>query len=239
MAAGNVFWDAIARLYNSESGTSHIIRTNDELRVWNDIGSAVKFPKGRVIIGSDVVPDCFYIVKSGVVMAYEELDNGSELAYFFMERNSVLLEANLILSKAPGVSFRALEDSMLIRVTREQLLRALEDNPMVLISLLSSVSNKFLDAMDANREMKKHDAYWRVCGLLIEFAEKYGAQYDGKVLIRRRISVQLITDMLGINRATTVRSMRQLRDLGLVERINGYYCVRSIEALRRHQENNA
>lgn len=239
MAAGNVFWDAIARLYNSESGTSHIIRTKDELRVWNDIGSAVKFPKGRVIIGPDVIPDCFYIVKSGVVMAYEELDNGSELAYFFMERNSVLLEANLILSKAPGVSFRALEDSMLIRVTREQLLRALEDNPMVLISLLSSVSNKFLDAMDANREMKKHDAYWRVCGLLIEFAEKYGAQYDGKVLIRRRISVQLITDMLGINRATTVRSMRKLRDLGLVEHINGYYCVRSIEALRRHQENNA
>lgn len=239
MAAGNVFWDAIARLYNSESGTSHIIRTNDELRVWNDIGSAVKFQKGRVIIGPDVIPDCFYIVKSGVVMAYEELDNGSELAYFFMERNSVLLEANLILSKAPGVSFRALEDSMLIRVTREQLLRALEDNPMVLISLLSSVSNKFLDAMDANREMKKHDAYWRVCGLLIEFAEKYGAQYDGKVLIRRRISVQLITDMLGINRATTVRSMRKLRDLGLVEHINGYYCVRSIEALRRHQENNA
>lgn len=239
MAAGNVFWDAIDRLYNSESGTSHIIRTNDELRVWNDIGSAVKFPKGRVIIGPDVIPDCFYIVKSGVVMAYEELDNGSELAYFFMERNSVLLEANLILSKAPGVSFRALEDSMLIRVTREQLLRALEDNPMVLISLLSSVSNKFLDAMDANREMKKHDAYWRVCGLLIEFAEKYGAQYDGKVLIRRRISVQLITDMLGINRATTVRSMRKLRDLGLVEHINGYYCVRSIEALRRHQENNA
>ena len=127
MAAGNVFWDAIARLYNSESGTSHIIRTNDELRVWNDIGSAVKFPKGRVIIGPDEIPDCFYIVKSGVVMAYEELDNGSELAYFFMERNSVLLEANLILSKAPGVSFRALEDSMLIRVTREQLLRALED----------------------------------------------------------------------------------------------------------------
>ena len=239
MAAGNVFWDAIARLYNSESGTSHIIRTKDELRVWNDIGSAVKFPKGRVIIGPDVIPDCFYIVKSGVVMAYEELDNGSELAYFFMERNSVLLEANLILSKAPGVSFRALEDSMLIRVTREQLLRALEGNPMVLISLLSSVSNKFLDAMDANREMKKHDAYWRVCGLLIEFAEKYGAQYDGKVLIRRRISVQLITDMLGINRATTVRSMRKLRDLGLVEHINGYYCVRSIEALRRHQENNA
>ena len=180
MAAGNVFWDAIARLYNSESGTSHIIRTNDELRVWSDIGSAVKFPKGRVIIGPDEIPDCFYIVKSGVVMAYEELDNGSELAYFFMERNSVLLEANLILSKAPGVSFRALEDSMLIRVTREQLLHALEDNPMVLISLLSSVSNKFLDAMDANREMKKHDAYWRVCGLLIEFAEKYGAQYDGK-----------------------------------------------------------
>ena len=98
-------------------------------------------------------PEVGHLNKAGVspkkYLREFALDNGSELAYFFMERNSVLLEANLILSKAPGVSFRALEDSMLIRVTREQLLHALEDNPMVLISLLSSVSNKFLDAMDA------------------------------------------------------------------------------------------
>ena len=232
----NVFWDAIAGLYDSEKGASYIIRTNDELRLWNDIGHAVKFPKGHIIIEPDEIPDSFYIVKQGLVMAYEELENGSELAYFSMDRNAVLLEANVILSKAPGVGFRTVEDSTLICVSREELLSALRDNPMALITLLSSLSNKFLDAMDTVREMKKHDAYWRVCGLIIEFAEKFGASYDGKVLIRRRISVQLITDMLGINRATTVRAMRKLRDLGLVEHINGYYCVRSIEALRRHQE---
>ena len=48
-----------------------------------------------------------------------------------------------------------------------------------------------------------------------------------------------MTNLLGVNRATTVRSIRALKDMNLLENINGFYCIRSIEQLKRHQENLA
>lgn len=108
--------------------------------------------------------------------------------------------------------------------------------PKALLSLFCSVSDKFLEAMEELRQAKCRGAEWRLCELLLDFAARCGVAYDGKVLIRKKINIQMITQILGINRLTTVRSMRTLRDLGLVEHINGFYCVRSVESLRRHQE---
>ena len=44
-----------------------------------------------------------------------------------------------------------------------------------------------------------------------------------------------MSNLLGINRITTVRGIKKLKDMGLLEQINGLYCIRDIERLKRHQ----
>lgn len=112
----------------------------------------------------------------------------------------------------------------------------MKNDPQLLNALLFSVSNKFLEAMEELRKERNHSAAWRLCDTLLCFSERYGVPYDGKVLIQKNISLQSLAAMMGVNRATAVRAMRRLRDMGLVENINGFYCVRSIDSLRRHQE---
>ena len=124
----------------------------------------------------------------------------------------------------------------LICVTKTQLTEAMKNDPQLLNALLFSVSNKFLEAMEELRKERNHSAAWRLCDTLLCFSERYGVPYDGKVLIQKNISLQSLAAMMGVNRATAVRAMRRLRDMGLVENINGFYCVRSIDSLRRHQE---
>lgn len=216
--------------------SSCIICSNSDLSAWDAVGTLASYPKNHVLLTRDEVPDRFYIVKSGTVVGYEELANGNELICYVMEKNAMLLEANVLLSRPSPVSFRTLEASELLCVSREKLLETVNAEPRSLFPLFCSVSDKFLEAMDELREAKSRSAEWRLCQLLLQFAASYGAAYDGKVLIRKRINIQLLTQILGINRSTTVRSMRTLRDLGLIEHINGFYCVRSVEALRRHQE---
>ncbi len=216
--------------------SSCIIRSDSDMSAWDTIGTLESFPKNHVLLRRDNVPDRFYIVKSGTVVGYEELSNGNELICYVMEKNAMLLEANVLLSRPSPVSFRTLEESQLLCISREKLIETINAEPQALFALFCSVSDKFLVAMDELREVKSRSAEWRLCELLLEFAARYGAAYDSKVLIRKRINIQLLTQMLGINRSTTVRSMRTLRDLGLIEHINGFYCVRSVEALRRHQE---
>lgn len=46
----------------------------------------------------------------------------------------------------------------------------------------------------------------------------------------------MIADMLGMNRVTVLRILKNLRDLALVEQINGHLCIRSVEAIKDHMD---
>lgn len=42
--------------------------------------------------------------------------------------------------------------------------------------------------------------------------------------------------LLQSSRVSVARAMKQLKDLNLVEYVNGFYCIRSTKQLQRHME---
>lgn len=74
---------------------------------------------------------------------------------------------------------------------------------------------------------------WKVCNLLLTFAERYGVPYDGKTLIKEKISQQMMANLLGVNRITMVRAIKELREMGLIEQVNGFYCIRDKERMQK------
>jgi len=200
------------------------------------IGTLEYCGKNQILAERGKVPDCCFLVKRGQVIGFEELPSGEELYHYIMEANTLFLEANVLFDQPVPIGFKTVEPSELIRIRREDLKAAVKSDPCLMMTAFHSVAHKFFEAMDELREIKCHSSTWRMCKLLLSFAGQYGMAYDGKILIQKKLSIQLMTSLLGVNRATTVRSLHMLRDLGLIENINGYYCVRSMEALRRHQE---
>lgn len=218
-------------------GTSRILGDEGDPRPLEMLGEGIRtFPKNHVLLESGCVPDYCYLVQRGQVCGVGLSPSGEEQIYYIMDRGALFLEANLIFQRPAGVRFRTNMPSELIPIRRERLMAAIEESPRILYIVLGNVSGKFFEAMDELREIKSYNANWHLCKLLLSLAERYGVAYDGKVLIQRRIGIQFLTSMLGVNRATTVRGLRQLRNLGLIENINGYYCVRDLAALARHQE---
>ena len=106
----------------------------------------------------------------------------------------------------------------------------------IVMDICRSLAGKFLSAMGQIRSGQQKSAEWKICRLLEIFMENYGQPYDGKILLAEKISQQMMADMLGMNRVTITRKFKELRELSLVEQINGYICVRSPEALRKHME---
>jgi CRP/FNR family transcriptional regulator len=90
--------------------------------------------------------------------------------------------------------------------------------------------------MDQIRQASVHNATWKVCNLLLIFADRFGVIYDGKVLIREKISQQMLSNLLGINRITVVRVIKDLKNEALLEQIDGFYCIRSVERLKKYQK---
>lgn len=200
------------------------------------LGVLETVPKGYIIAEPGSVVDCCYVVKSGRVIAFEYTPTGEERMYNFQEAGSMFLESVMLLRQPCPVYFMASEPSDLIRISREELFNALLSDPQINLDVIESISYKFLASMDQIRQARSHNVAWKICDLLLTFADRFGVPYDGKILIKEKVTQQMISNLLGINRITTVRVIKELKDLDLIEVINGFYCIRSVEQIMLHQQ---
>lgn len=199
------------------------------------LGEKKTFPKNHILVQAGSRTNYCYIVKSGRVIAYEYTINGEERIYNFNERNSLFLEVNVLFDWDSPVSFKTTMKSELVCIDKESLLHAISQSPEISMDVMQSIATKFMSSMEQIRHANFHSAAWKICDLLLVFAESYGVPYDGKVLIQEKISQQMLSNLLGINRVTAVRAIKELKDMSLIEQINGYYCIRDISKLQRHQ----
>ena len=47
----------------------------------------------------------------------------------------------------------------------------------------------------------------------------------------------MMANLLGVNRVTLVRAVKELREMGFVEQINGFYCIRDEVRMQQYMEN--
>jgi CRP/FNR family transcriptional regulator len=199
------------------------------------LGSLQKFPAGTVIVKPGDIPKYCYAVSKGCVIGYEYTSGGDERIYNVMLMRSLILEANLLTNKPSPVYFKAIKPSELVCIDRQTLIHQITEDPHLALDIIESISYKFFSAMDMVREMKCHDATWMLCNLLLIFADRYGSPYDEKkTLIKEKVSQQLLSNILGVNRITITRIIKTLKDLGLIEQINGYYCISDVKKMKQH-----
>ena len=43
----------------------------------------------------------------------------------------------------------------------------------------------------------------------------------------------VVANLLGVNRITMVRAIKELREMGLIEQVNGFYCIRDKERMQK------
>jgi CRP/FNR family transcriptional regulator len=199
------------------------------------LGFSRAFRKDYVLVEPGEIPLYCYIVKKGRVITYEFTPSGEERVYNFMEEGSLLLEANVLTNKASPVYFKTAVPSELVCIEKGALMAAMAKDPQLTSDVVESISDKFFASMDQLRQACYHNATWNLCNLLLIFADRFGIPYDGKVLIKEKVSQQMLSNLLGINRITTVRIIKELRELNYIEKVNGFYCIRDVESLKSHQ----
>ena len=225
---------AIAKKHYTEYPT-RLLYLPQNIQRLEKLGTLRHYPKNFVLIEPGELATHCYIVKKGRIIAFEFTPMGEERVYNFMEENSILLESNLIMEIPAQVYFRTTQETDLICIEREELLTAMSKDQELTMDIISALSYKFFSSMDQIRQECCHNATWKFCNLLLIFADRFGEEYDGKVLIHEKVSQQMLSNLLGINRITAVRIVKELKEQMLLELINGYYCIRDIDKLKVYQ----
>jgi CRP/FNR family transcriptional regulator len=215
---------------------SRLLYLPQKIGSFEKIGSLMKVPKNTVIIEPGVVPPYCYAVKKGCVIGYEYNSGGDERVYNVMMTGSLIMEANLFLNALCPIYFRTVKNSELIRIEKHILLHEMAKDQRLTLDIIESISDKFFSAMDQVRELKCHDTTWMLCNLLLIFSDRYGVHYDNdkRIIIKEKISQQILSNLLGVNRITITRIIKKLKDIGLIEQINGCYCITDTEKMKQH-----
>lgn len=225
-------------LSNELPRTQRIITVNKCVEKLFPLGETLSLPPDTIFIQPSDPPDYCYIIRSGIVIGTEIYPNGMVREGLIMAPYSLIGEAFVLLNEPSPITFRTVLHSELIRISRDSLLRALSTEPELYKIITESLTKKFLSSMDEIRQIASCNVTWRICNLLEIFSVYYGEEINGKIRISIRLSQQILSKLLCVNRITTVRIIKKMKDLHLIEQINGYYWIVDQNAFSEYKKQN-
>lgn len=218
----------------SEREQYHMMKLQRDTSRLEKLGQKVDLPKGYDINTQGQIPEYCYLVISGRVMSYELTYNGDIRSYNYMVPGSLFLEDCLLLDKPCPVIFRTMEPTTLLKIYKCDLKRALKHDIDVVMDICVSMADKFTSAMDLLRLEPIMPAEWKICRLLLSFADYNGSNATGKIKIPEKIRQSDIAELLGMNRITVTRNLKSLEEKGFISRKDGFYYINDLEEFIQH-----
>lgn len=211
---------------NVENGTSaptRIITSEGFEKCFAGKGEEISLKQGAFAARAGEVPLHCYMVKKGRIVGRETTYFGEERIYNIMDEGAMFLEPHLLFSYPTPVDFVAASDSVLLKIDRETLISAMENG--LGMKIYEMLSYKFFAAMDGIRETNIHTVQWKILNLLSAFGAKYGEPFGGGVIVKERLTQKTLAGMLGVNRVTMARSVKELKEDGTISLHDSYYVI--------------
>lgn len=221
-------------ILNEEIG--EIRFTPSHIERFHELGIQMEVPKNYTLFHVGDVADCCYYIEDGAVVSFEYTASGGEHVFSSNRSGTMILIPSMLVTHVLTLNFKTSVASKLIKIKKEVLFSVIAEEPDMAADLLCALSHRLIGTIEQFRERGNYSVPWRVCKFFLFVAGQSGVEYDGKIMIQSKISQQEMANRLQANRVTVARAIRELKDLGLVEYINGYYCIRDSEKMKRHME---
>ena len=212
------------------------VYTESELySVLEQKGNEESISKGTYLycVGQNKLPDVI-LLKKGTVKACQVAASGEEHIYNIFRSGANLFLLACVTNEPPELNFVATSQCQVIRIPAEVLSKTLREDGKLARTIMVDTGRKLTSAYKRLRECESYNTEWKLCNMLLSMAERSGAEYEGKILIREKVSQQTMAGMLRVSRITVARTLKVLRDLALIETVNGYICIRDEAALLQH-----
>ena len=195
----------------------HSFVSPEDVEIFSRIGTIMEMPRHTVLYRAGTIPGSCYYILEGEVESFDSIASGNERIFRRSRAGALILLPAMMIRHELHLSFRTSCPTKVFKISCDQI-------------------QEYFLTMEQYWALKNFSLSWRLCSLLLDLAEQCGVDYDGKVMLTRSLSQQEMASLLQASRVSVARVMKGLKDLNLVEYINGFYCIRSTEQLRRHMD---
>ena len=180
------------------------------------------FKKGEIILmEDDDTSQSLFIIAKGEVKVVLTAEDGREAILASLKEGDFFGEMSLLDGEPRSATVRAVEDSRLLTIRREDFLAALRKQPDLALTLLGEMSKRLRRSNRQISSLALMRVYGRVAATLLQLMEERGMRTKSKdgqsiIVVKDRPTQQFIADMSGTTRETVSRVLNYFQKKGYI-----------------------
>ena len=198
-----------------------------------ELGTPLRRPSGATIFNEGDSSTSVYAIVSGRVRIEVSTPSGNRLVIAAKGPGEIFGEFGALDGAPRSASALAVEPVFLVQLATTGFLELLEREPALSVSLLQTLSGQLRQAVRRVTLRNSADTTTRLAHRLADLADRFGEYNDETIDIELTITQDDLAGWIGATRESTARSLRSLRERGLVTTGRKRISVPDVEALRR------
>lgn len=188
---------------------------SDILITWGAI--AKKYHKGEFIFHEDETPRFYYQIIKGKVRLFNTNDEGKEFTQSEFNDGESFGEPPLFIDECYPSASVALEDSVILKTTKEKFLELLDEYPPLQKKVITLLARRIYSKTITAREIVNNPPETRILAFLHSFKKKNNCEDQETEIPYTR---QEIADYTGLRVETIIRTLSKMQDRKQVKIIN-------------------
>lgn len=180
-----------------------------------------QFPKKTQIVVEGDPSHSMYFILEGRVKVYLDDDSGKEIVVNIHEKGQFFGELGLIEGIPRTASVTTLDDSKLGILNEQEFRKLMAEYPDFSMTLTHNIVTRLREATETIRKLGLMDVYRRIVVTFLNMAE----EYDGKWIIREKLTQQNIASRVGASREMVARILKDLRTGSYISMDDGYIVI--------------
>lgn len=196
-----------------------------------DYGIKKQYFKDEIIIAQGDVVEGLYIITKGRVVGYTYYKNGEKKIYGILEPIAIFGMGLAINSYGSPCNFECSSQVELLIIEKNVIIDLIKNDFDLTLFLIKSehmVNYNLLTQLEKSYIYKSEN---NICDIIVNFAKHYGIEEGNNIKINFNLSLKLISELVGVNILTVIRTFNKLKGLKIIEKKNEYYYISDFEQL--------
>jgi CRP/FNR family transcriptional regulator len=207
----------------------------EEFEAISNLFNLKKYKNNETIFLEGDSSDNFYLVASGSVKVLKHTVMGKDIILEMMSPGDVFGGVAVLDKKPYPASAEAMEAASVIKISRPDLLKIMEEYPVLKLEIVKYFSDKLRDAHEMLKNIATERVERRIASLLLKLSEKVGVEDGEFIRIDFPLTRQEIAEMVGTTVETCIRTMSKIQKDGLVKSSNHKIMIK-IDSIRSFLE---
>lgn len=199
------------------------------------LGRRRRWQRDEALFYAEDRVDSAIIITAGLLKIHRITASGAEVVLGLSGPGDLLGEISALGEAVRSATATALEPAEGVLISVPDLRAFLAARPNAMLGLLAMTLRRLYSADERRLEFATAESLARVASRLVELAERFGERdQNGSIDVSLPINQEELASWSAASRESAARSLRTLRELGLIETSRMRLTVLDLESLRRH-----